>query len=415
MPRHRANRPKWRRGFIVACACLLGNACDKGPALPPPPSPSADTAWYRNQLVDDNAKPRVQFALAENGFYRPNLGRDWRPIGEQRGTLITQTRAIYVMAAAYEVTGDKVYYDAMVKAADFLLDHMANKTESGRWVREVAPDGKVLVTGYHAYGQTQAIFALAHAYRSSKDRKYLDAALGSWVELDIPGLVAGRRPDVKLLGLNFAMHAFEGMLALYKAEPSKLLFADVRLLGDFIVNRFFEPKRGFFYEDLGADFRPAADSGIRLGHNVEMAFLLSRGVDAGLPETYLEPANRALDFVVAKGFDRASGSLPHELNYDGTVRDATLVWWCQTELLRGLAHFAQHRGRTDLQAAYDASLAYVKAHFIDPEYGGWYERADRPDLGKGHDWFAGYHIAMMLTEVLRLRGATFRSGPEMLL
>ena len=204
-------------------------------------------------------------------------------------------------------------------------------------------------------------------------------------------------------------------MALYKAEPSKMLFADLRLLGDYILARFFETRRGFFYEDLDVDFRPAADSGIRLGHNVEVAFLLSRAVDAGLPPTYLDAANRALDFVVAHGLNRADSSLPHELNYDGTVKDATLSWWCQTELLRALAHFAEHRRRPELQRVYDASLEYVKAHFIDPEHGGWYEQADRPDLPKGRDWNAGYHVAMMLTELLRLRGTRFHSGDEMLL
>src|ERR1700730_1146672 len=81
-----------------------------------------DVSWYRKQLIDGEVKPRLQSGMTPNGFYQPYLGRDWKPRNEQRGTLVSQTRAIYVMAAGYEVTGDKVYYDAMIKAADFLIE-----------------------------------------------------------------------------------------------------------------------------------------------------------------------------------------------------------------------------------------------------------------------------------------------------
>jgi mannose/cellobiose epimerase-like protein (N-acyl-D-glucosamine 2-epimerase family) len=408
----------WPFVMVASLVCAVVVGCDTGPTpavRTAERSGPDDTDWYRRQLVDANAKPRLQFAIAENGFYRPNLGPDMRPHGEQRATLVTQSRAIYVMAAAYEVTGEKVYHDAAIKAADFLIDRFKSGPEPGRWASAVSPDGAVLDSDYHAYGQAQAMFALAHAYHSTKQKRFLEAALATWLQIDVPRLVQGQRPGRTLLGLNVAMHTFEAMLALYKAEPSKLLLADLRILGDYIVTRFFEPQRGFFYEDLGSDFRPAADSGIRLGHNVELAFLLSRGVDAGLPAKYLDPANRAIDFVVKYGIRRPEGGLPHELNYDGTLRDPALPWWCQTELMRGLAHFAKQRDRHELQSEYDASLAYAKAHFIDPVSGTWYPLADRPDLPRGGEWSAGYHVATMLTEVLRLRGTRFHSGPEMLL
>jgi len=92
-----------------------------------------------------------------------------------------------------------------------------------------------------------------------------------------------------------------------------------------------------------------------------------------------------------------------------------LFWWCQTELLRALAHFIHHRDRRDFQPVYERALSYAKAQFIDPVHGGWYFLSGRPDLPKGQDWQAGYHVAMMETEVLRLRGERFQSGKEILL
>lgn len=145
-------------------------------------------------------------------------------------------------------------------------------------------------------------------------------------------------------------------------------------------------KKGFLHEYLGAGMsgmEPKPDGEIRLGHNAETAFLFSRAVDAGFPQKYLLAANRALDFVVKYGINRVNGSLLHELKQDGSVRDASLYWRCQTELFRALAHSIHHRDRRDFQPADERALSYVRAQFIDPVHGGWCSRAGRPDLPEG--------------------------------
>jgi mannose/cellobiose epimerase-like protein (N-acyl-D-glucosamine 2-epimerase family) len=172
------------------------------------------------------------------------------------------------MAVGYEVTGERVYYDAMIKAADFLLENYAEKKVPGRWANLVGPDGKVLAAQFHAYGYTHVIFALAHAYRASKDKKYLDAAFATWLQLDLRRTLQGRNPEVKLHGLNVAMHAFEGLLALYKADHSNLVLDDLKLLGEYILGNFFDSQRGFFYEELDANLRPRRRAiGQITGHN----------------------------------------------------------------------------------------------------------------------------------------------------
>ncbi len=394
--------------LIVSAFGANPNATAAPNALP------EEAAWYRKQLIDGEVKPRLQSGMAANGFYRPFLARDWRPRREQQGTLISQSRAIYVMAAGYEVTGEQVYYDAMVKAADFLLANFADRKQPGRWASAVTPDGKVLDASFHAYGYAHVIFAMAHAYLVTRDKRYLDAAFATWLALDVPRAIQGRNPELRFDSMSVAMHTFEALLALYKADRSTLILDDLKLLGEHILGRFFEPQRGFFYEYLDAGFRPLPGAEIRPGHNVQMAFLFSRAVDVGLPGKFLDAANRAVDFVVKRGINR-DGSIPHELNYDLTVRDRTLIWWTQTELLRALAHFVVQRERQDLAPTLVAASAYAKAHYIDPVYGGWYEQPDRTDLPKGNDWMAGYHVSMMLTEMLRLQGVSFKSGKEMLL
>lgn len=376
---------------------------------------TGDARWYRDQLLDGNARPRLKAAVAPNGFYSPNITRDWKLKGEQRGTLITQTRAMYVMASGYEVSGEPAFRDALVRTADFLLLKCHHPAEPGLWAKEFAPDGKVLDMEVHVYGQMQAIFALAHAYRSTGEKRFLDAALTTWLNVDIRALVSGKRPDYALTGLNVAMHTFEAILALNRASPSRVLLDDLNVIGEHILKYFLNEKEGYFYEHLTEDLKPVPGGEIRVGHNFEMAFLFSRAAAFGLPAKFHEAGSRVVNFAAAHGIHATNGSVPHELTYDRVVRDPLLVFWCHAEALRALAHFVIQRQSAALRPKFDAVLGFVKGHFIDPDFGGWYRIADRPDQGKGSDWFAGYHEAMLCTEILRLTDHRFKSSQEMLL
>ena len=69
-------------------------------------------------------------AFRPNGFFAVSLDRQWRPVGNQIGTLVSQGRQIFVMAAGYELTRDPAYLDALRRGADFLLENFRD-TERG--------------------------------------------------------------------------------------------------------------------------------------------------------------------------------------------------------------------------------------------------------------------------------------------
>jgi mannose/cellobiose epimerase-like protein (N-acyl-D-glucosamine 2-epimerase family) len=376
---------------------------------------TSGTDWLRENLIRGVVEPRLRHGLLPGGFYQPNLGPDWAPVPPQTATLISQTRIVYVMAMGYEVSGDPQYLDAMKRAADYLLAHFADPRAPGRWVGSVSADGKAVSNTFHAYGHAHVVLALAHAFKVSKDERYLDAAMHTWLALDVPGAIAGKNNLYELRGLNVAMHTFEALLVLFKATDSKLVRSDLKALGDHIVGRFFDPQSGYFAEGLTPELAREPGGEVRLGHSIEMAFLLSRAVDAGLPPVYLEPANAAVDFVARIAARDARGIIPHTVDYAGNVRDAEYYWWCQTELLRGLAHFSMQRGRDDLRAQFEKTLRTVRTLYVDPEDGSWYGKPLAKDQNRGHDWKVGYHVGMMVTEIMRLNGMGFRSGREVLL
>ena len=410
----------YRISLLIAAAVIFSaSGCDSGNGDTRKNNfvsdfPSID--WLRHNLIVGNVEPRLANGLLPDGFYQPLLKHDWSPKPQQKASLISQTRFIYVMAMGYEVTSDKRYLTAMTRAADYLLGHFSDTDIQGQWYREVLPDGHVSNSGFHAYGYAQVIFSLSHAYKITRNSKYLDAAMNTWLELDIPGAINGTNKYYDLRGLNVAMHIFESLIALYKVtDHSKLIGQDLNALAKYIVDHFYDPRLGVFVEDLTPTLERATDGEIRLGHAIEIAFLFSRAVDAGLPASYLKPANASVDFVSRQAAKNPEGLIPHTTDYQGKTRDPEEYWWCQTELLRGLAHYSMHRNRIDLTAQFNKTFIGVQKHFIDPANDGWFKSPDGTKLDKGEQWKDGYHVTMMLTELMRLKGMNFLSGNEVLM
>jgi len=368
-------------------------------------------------LINDNLEPRLKYGLLPNGFYQPQLARDWTPLPleQQKASLISQSRFMYIMAMGYEVTSDPRYLSALELSSGYLLEHFLNPHFPGHWYSEVTPDGTVTNPGFHAYGHAHVLLALSHAFKVTGDPKFKEAAFQTWLALGVPSAIAGKNQFYELHGLNVAMHLFESLLVFYKATELPMVYDDLTALGEYIVSHFYSPKGGFFGEGLTADLQLEADGEIRLGHSIEMAFLLSRAVAVGLPSRYLQAANTSVDFVAAIAAKNPQGLIPHTADFNGDVKDPTYYWWPQTELLRALAHFSVQRDRTDLQAQFEKSRALIRKQFLDTEFKGWYGNPDEKGKNKGHQWKVGYHVIMMQTELMRLHGAEFRSGSEVLL
>jgi hypothetical protein len=77
---------------LIACMLLL-----LGPALAGPASDIAghvDREWFRKTLAGETAHWR-DAAFTPEGFFKVNLDRQWRQVGNQNGTLVSQSRQIF--------------------------------------------------------------------------------------------------------------------------------------------------------------------------------------------------------------------------------------------------------------------------------------------------------------------------------
>ena len=376
-----------------------------------------DGEWFRRSLVEDNLAHWLAAAVTDSGFFRSALDRRWRPAERQVATLVSQSRLLFVMAAGYEVTGREDYIQAVRKGADFLLSHFRDE-EHGGWFWAVDAEGHPVDMHKDCYGHAFVIFGLSHAGRVTGEERYLQAALETW------GVVKSRFRD-ELGGIyrragrdwsgrsghsqNPMMHLFEALLALHDATGSQQVLDDARALAEFIFTRLYDADAGCLPEEFDELWRPLpAERGGRvdLGHQFEWAFLLSRAVAKGFPPRYLQTGRRLLEFGMAHGFDAEAGGIFSSADYSGKPRGQAKGWWQQCEHLRALMHYAAEHGQDDLWGPFEKSLAFVREHFIDSEYGGWYASAGGGSgVGrKGSAWKVGYHTTGMYLEALRLAG-----------
>lgn len=372
--------------------------------------------WFRNHLLVE-VLPRWLQASTEQGLYLPHFDRQWNRQGKEYGTLVSQCRLLYNFAQGYRLTQDRAYLDAVESGGAYLLAHF-HDPKNGGWFWSCNLDGEVLDDHKNSYGHAFALFGLAHAYLCSRDPKYLDALLHTWAVVDEhfrdeSGGLYWRmsrtfEPVDTTKSQNPVMHMFEALLTAAQVKGAEQLLPEARGLGDFVLDRLVRPDDRRLPEeyDLGWAELTQPPGRLDIGHAFEWAYLASWAVECGLPVAYLDYGNSFLHYGLALGMDWAQGGIYSPASPRGILDGARKGWWEQCEALRALAHYATLRNRADLWEPFNKTFDFVRAHYIDPEHGGWYSSVEcngvlaRAD--KGNEWKLDYHVVGMCVEIMRL-------------
>ncbi len=406
---------------LLGAILLLAGGCSESRERKAMIDRHIDAEWFRKSVIEDNISRWLAAARTPNGFFRSSVDRRWRPAKRQSGTLVSQSRLLYVFATGYELTGERRYLDAVSEGADFLLTSFHDGRHGG-WFWSVTPAGEPRGQGKDSYGHAFVIFGLSHAARVTGRRRYADAALYTWDVMkrhlrdEMGGIKRATTRDWRRRrggnSQNPMMHLFEALLALHDATGSERVFEDAAGLAGFIFGRLYQKDGGFLPEMYTSKWAPrkiGRGGYVDVGHQFEWAFLLARAVEKGFPRWYLDIGNRLLDFGMRAGYDRRRGGIRANCDYEGKPHGGK-GWWQQTEHLRALARYAGGLGREELWEPFDKSLQFAKAELIDHEYGGWYGGACPPEkrsergARKGNVWKVDYHTVGMYAEALRLTG-----------
>lgn len=410
----------------------------------PSPAPGApDLAdQFEAALWHHSLDPWYPRAVDDQGGFFTHLDYRWEPTPNAPKFVVGQARHVWTASTASLRPGAPA---ALREAADhgytFLRDAFLDE-DGGlhSWVTRAGeprdpPGGLKLRRTYH---QAFALYALCAYHRATGSDESLELAKRAfaWLErsahdaehggyarfVDEAGAplleaVPGHAPRE----LNASLHLMEALAALlgvWPADPVRIRLREMlHIVRDGLALpagylRMFAERDGSAAGAHHVD--PASPSDLPLdhvsfGHDIETAWLLLDAVDRlGRPEDprTAEVARRLVDHTLAAGWDRTRGGVFEAGVYrSGTCQILRPVkpWWAQAEALAGLtvmstAGRAWHR---EYRAPVERIWAYIRAHLIDWQYGGWYREAlDRsPDAAtapKAAPWKTNFHDARAL-------------------
>ncbi len=394
--------------------------------------------WFHDHCLNELLPRWYEAAVTASGFFRVNLDRDWTPLEDHKiGTLVSQARLLYVFSVGFRLTQDSAYRDAVEAGARFLLAHFTDLVYDGYyWACD--EDGNVLDHTKQAYGHAFVVFGLCHAFQITQETAFLEAALQVYALLrtrfrDAYGGLIGRmtrdwreenKPSEFLpRSQNPMMHTFEAFLALAKVlehQPTTVtpeaVMQEAQAIAEFLFLRRGEAHAVPLFELYTKDWSLAAEEENRfysIGHQFEWAFLLSHGVECGLPTSLLSIGQRCLKVGLSVGYEATAGTrgaIRAFANSQAQITREDLVYWDHAEALRALMHYIVRRSEIvdtqELRLAFEKTLEFVRGNFLDPAYGGWYASLDADAtpvaMRKGSVWKLDYHQIALCDEALRL-------------
>ena len=214
--------------------------------------------------------------------------------------------------------------------------------------------------------------------------------------------------------MNSHIHLLEAVAEFYRVEPTPAVRTRLAELLAIVRDRITAPP-GALNLYLTRDWQatPAHDS---FGHDVETAFLLIEAAEAlgGPVDPKTAAVARSLvDHALDFGWDAEHGGFYDKGEvFNGKAFDLTKVWWTQAEGLNALLLMHQRHGaETDRYwEAFRRQWAFIAAHLIDPDHGGWFYETTRDgkrlgDGAKASPWKANYHTSRAMLRVSRMLGA----------
>jgi mannobiose 2-epimerase len=419
-------------------------------------APFLDVAWYRENLIKsadlwngglDGESGMGAYREDFTGFFHVAMDRQWNQTPMWASTSVAQSRAIYMNVEAYRAAGPEEcerFLKALNQGVDFLLTYFRD-AEYGGYYWEVSPEGDVVTDIKQGYGNVHPMFALAQAYSITQNPDHLNAAMEQlnvlkefFMDPTYPGgfLPGFKRDFSEISGTNNVdsfTHFFVALLALYDVVPNaqQAEIADLIMLhGNFLTQRLYHDQdgftdRGYVAYNYDTEWLPAQDPYTRetqwstarhatTGHNIELAYLVSRAVERGLGDpAWLDTADKLIKFCTEYAIDPQYGGMLYDIvDYDGKPLEGNpdnplFIYWAQAETARAFLHFTVVRDK-DYAPEFKSVENLFNQYMTDQDYGGLYHALDSTNNlepinpNKGDVWKTNYHYSMFFAEVLRL-------------
>jgi len=386
-----------------------------------------DEIWLadvRCELLDDILPFWRRYAVDhEHGGFIAEMSNDLRVNPDAPKGLILNARILWTFSAAWRYTHNPEDRDLARRAFDYLLRHFLDREHGGFFWR-LNPDGTVLDAKKKIYGQAFCVYALAEYHRSFADAEALnqavtlfdfleahahDARHGGYIETTLRDW----KPcdDLRLSdkdmnapkSMNNHLHVLEAYTNLYRIRPDSAVANRLYELINVFESQILNAEKTHLNHFFDDDWTPQSSS-YTFGHDIEAGWLLMEAAEtACVAHRIRETAVRLARAVLSEALD-ADGGLAYE-GRDGRIINDNREWWPQAEAVVGFYNAFQLTGEPDFRDAAIRSWRYIRAHFVDRQYGEWFwriRRDGRPDDAepKVSEWKCPYHNTRCCLEIL---------------
>lgn len=337
---------------------------------------------------------------------------------------ILNSRILWFFSNAYTLLKEESLKEYASHAYDFLKNAFGDKSFGGVYW-SVSFDGKPLDETKHTYNLAFAVYALSSYYEASQNQEALSLAMELYhiieekcrddfgyreafdrefretdnEKLSENGILAKKT-------MNTLLHVFEAYTELYRVSGIEEVRRSIRWILDLFANKVYRPEKHRLEVFFDNEMNTLLDLH-SLGHDIEAAWLIDRGVEVIGEEIYKEkmyPVTRDLTQEIYRHLGE-NGALADD-GENGTL-EKRYVWWVQAETVVGFLNGWERNGYSQqyFNAAQQA-WKFIMEKIWDKRQGGeWHAEVgeDGSAVCKPvvDPWKCPYHNGRMCFEVIK--------------
>lgn len=375
--------------------------------------------WWINNTIDHKNK--------SGGYLGRISGANVSDYLASKGSVLNSRILWTFSAAAYALPHNKDYYNAAVRAYNFVEKFLFDEKNGGVYWSMNA-DGTPLDKKKQIYAQAFTIYGLSEYYKLTNDEKvltqalelfniletraldkekggYLEAFTETWDSLENVSLSDKEGNDAKTM--NTHLHIMEAYTTLAVVTNKIAVKQALDTVVNLFCNKFIDEKTGrlklFFDKEWNENLLHHS-----YGHAIETVWLLNEAALVTNNEILIEKC-RNLSLIIAKdtvnnGIDN-KGAIYYEKGMDGNFH-AQKEWWTLAEAVVGFYEAYQQSGDEKYLIASQNCWIFIQQYLKDNNNGEWYWGVD--DQGNPNTindkvgiWKCPYHNSRMCIEMIK--------------
>jgi mannose/cellobiose epimerase-like protein (N-acyl-D-glucosamine 2-epimerase family) len=271
-----------------------------------------------------------------------NLSFEGKPLKSAKRALV-QARQIYSIAEGARLSLVSESQSKLIISSSSKAFLKYFQLPSGAFVHSIDEQGQHLNLDNDLYSQAFALFALAHAFESSKNLEFKVAAnklvhFLSSERRNINGGFTEIKNGKVLYQSNPHMHLFESALAWMKIDSDPVWKNLASELQNLCVNKFIDSKTELLAENFDEKWQPLLEKGhfiFEPGHQFEWSWLLFQYDSLRKLKNETKQSRRLFELAEKFGVTNPSRALAFdEIWSDGRVHKRSSRFWPQCERIK---------------------------------------------------------------------------------